>query len=88
LLTDRLTQDVAVRWNRVYRFYSFQSATDPNRKKFVVHFLDEFAIRRTIHVWALDEAEVIQIIARNGYGCAGGMTLFPKRIEKAGLVSA
>jgi hypothetical protein len=88
LLTDLLAQDVAVRWKRVYRFYSFQMVIDPARRKFSVHFRDEFAIKRSIHVWALDEADAIQIIAHNGYGHAGGMTLFAKRIEKAELALA
>jgi hypothetical protein len=88
VLTDRLSQNIPVRWERVYHLLQFLMPRNRNMQKFSVHFRDEFGVGRSIHVFALDEAGAIHSVAREGYGHAGGKRLFPNRIEKAERVSA
>lgn len=88
LLTDLLAEDIAIRWNRVYHFHQLQARRNPELRKIAVHFRDEFAMKRSVHVWARNEIDAIQILARDGYGHAGGKPLFPTQIEKAVFASA
>jgi hypothetical protein len=88
LLADRLSQNVLVRWERVYHLHQFLMPRNRDVQQFSVHFRDEFSIGLSIRVFALDEVDAIQSVAREGYGHAGGKRLFPNRIEKAERVSA
>lgn len=88
LLTDRLSQTVSVRWERVYHLHQFLMPRNRDMHKFSVHFHDEFGIGRSIRVFAFDEVDAIQSVAREGYGHAGGKRLLPDRIDKAERISA
>lgn len=84
--TDRLAVGISVRWERVYQFLHFLMPRNPSMPRFSVHFRDEFAISRSIYIFAQNEMDAIQTVAREGYGHAGGIALFPTHIEK--VVSA
>jgi hypothetical protein len=83
LLTDRLSDNLPVRWERAYHLHQFLMPRNRDVQQFSVHFRDEFGIGRSIRAFALDEVDAIQSVAREGYGHAGGKRLFPNRIEKA-----